>query len=265
MKRRDFFPAAGAAAAFPAFGFSPMAGKENQETTGDYLELIKYRLSTGAKKNAVRDFYKDAAIPALNKMGIPCVGVFNVKFGANAPSLYVLIGHKSIDSFLSLPRQILDNKDILSAGKEYLDAPMSDPAYVRLEKTLFRAFRNLPSINVPEDMMGNASRIYELRTYESHNLKSAMKKIEMFNEGGEIDMFKKTGLFPVFFGETLAGTMMPNLTYMVVFNDMAERDKNWAVFGQDPGWQKISKDPQYANTVSNITDFILTPDPCSQV
>jgi hypothetical protein len=265
MKRRKFFIAAGAAAAMPAFGYASQPGKGNYEGEGDYLELIRYRLSTGARKTAVRDFYRDAAIPALNKMGISPVGVFNVKFGANDPSLYVLIGHKSLESFVTLPQRILDNKDLMTVARDYMDAPMSDPAYVRMEKTLFKAFKNLPSINVPADKMGNPSRIYEMRTYESHNLKSAMKKIEMFNEGGEIDLFKKTGLFPVFFGETLAGSMMPNLTYMVVFNDMAERDKNWAVFGQDPGWQKISKEPQYANTVSNITDFILTPDACSQV
>ena len=58
------------------------------------------------------------------------------------------------------------------------------------------------------------SRILELRIYESHSTKAGQKKIEMFNEGGEIAIFRKTGLRPVFFGETLIGPLMPNLTYM---------------------------------------------------
>ena len=43
--------------------------------------------------------------------------------------------------------------------------------------------------------------------------KSAKKKIEMFNEVGEIAIFKKTGLQPVFFGETIIGPKLPNHFY----------------------------------------------------
>ena len=113
--------------------------------------------------------------------------------------------------------------------------------------------------------LDDASRIYELRIYESHNYKAAQKKIEMFNEGGEIEIFKKTGLNPVFFGETLVGPLMPNLTYMLVFDDMADRDKNWKVFADSPEWKELSSDPQYKDTVSNISDIILSPASCSQI
>jgi hypothetical protein len=263
MNRRDFILAAGATAAFPAFGFNKVSAESSGEP-GDFVELIKFQLIPGEKKNFPRDFFKNAAIPALNKMGISPVGVFNVQFGSNAPSLYVMIPHKTIDSFLTMPMKMLEDEDIRKNGKDFIDAPMSSPAFARMEKILYKAFKNLPSINVPEKLMKNPKRIYELRIYESHSRKAARKKIEMFNEGGEIDIFKKTGLFPVFFGETLAGTLMPNLTYMVAFNDLTERDKTWEVFVKDPDWLKISSDPQYKDIVSNITDFILTPDECSQ-
>jgi hypothetical protein len=87
----------------------------------------------------------------------------------------------------------------------------------------------------------------------------------MFNEGGEIKVFLKTGLQPVFFGETLIGPKMPNLTYMLVFDDMADRDAKWKVFGGDPEWKKLSSNPEYKDTVSNITDIILRPTPYSQI
>jgi len=38
-----------------------------------------------------------------------------------------------------------------------------------------------------------------------------------------IAIFRRAGLQPVFFGETLIGAKMPNLTYMLVFENMAAR------------------------------------------
>jgi hypothetical protein len=89
----------------------------------------------------------------------------------------------------------------------------------------------------------------------------------MFNEAGEIDIFKKVGLTPVFFGETIIGGMRPNLTYMLSYDDMEEHDQNWKTFGNDPDWKKISGMPEYANAkiVSRITRTFLVPTGFSQV
>jgi hypothetical protein len=91
------------------------------------------------------------------------------------------------------------------------------------------------------------------------------KKVEMFNEGGEIAIFKKTGLTPVFFGESIIGPNLPNLNYMLAFKDMADRDQRWQVFRDDPDWKKLSANPAYRDTVSNITDIILRPTEYSQI
>ena len=58
---------------------------------------------------------------------------------------------------------------------------------------------------------------------------------------------------------------MPNLTYMLAFEDMTERDKNWDIFRNHPDWLKLKSDPQYKDTVSNITDIILRPASYSQI
>ena len=49
----------------------------------------------------------------------------------------------------------------------------------------------------------------------------------MFDEG-EIAIFRKVGMIPVFFGEALAGGNLPQLTYLLAYDDMAARDKSWA-------------------------------------
>src|SRR5205823_3238066 len=103
----------------------------------------------------------------------------------------------------------------------------SDPSYVRVESSLMAAFEGIPKLEVPE----KKSRIFELRTYESHSKKANKKKIEMFNKG-EIAIFRRAGLQPVFFGETLTGTKLPNLTYMLTFENIAAHDKNWGEIGR---------------------------------
>jgi len=113
---------------------------------------------------------------------------------------------------------------------------------------------------------GNKPRLFELRTYESHSKKSNQKKIEMFNNG-EIAIFRRTGLQPIFFGETLIGTKLPNLAYMLVFENMTAREQNWATFLSDPEWKKLSAMPGYADAelVTNISNIFLRPTAYSQI
>ncbi|MCX5646874.1 MAG: NIPSNAP family protein [Phycisphaerae bacterium] len=79
------------------------------------------------------------------------------------------------------------------------------------------------------------------------------------------DIFKKTGLRPVSFGETIIGPNLPNLNYMLAFKDMVDRDQRWQVFRDSPDWKKLSADPAYKDTVSNTTDLILKPTDYSQI
>jgi hypothetical protein len=262
MKRRNFLTTAGLSAFLP-FGLYAKSNKNAEDQ--QYVELIKFHLPLGDKKNLVEEFYKNVAIPILNDMGIGPVGVFRSKYGMNKPTLYVMIQHKDLDTFANLSDRLMINNDFMTQGSAFLNTELSDPRYIRIEKILYKNFQYLPVIEVPNQKMDNSSRIYEMRIYESHSLKAAKKKIEMFNEGGEIEIFKKTGLNPVFFGETIAGPMMPNLTYMLVFDDMTDRDENWKVFADSPEWKALSADPQYKDTVSNISDIILSPASCSQI
>jgi hypothetical protein len=259
MERREFLTAASLAGIAGASSMAAAAGGD--EGKQEYYEFREYRLHVGSKKNLVGDFLRDVGIPAMNRIGIGPVGVFNAVYGPNSPTLYVLLVHKSFETVAKSSSMLMADDEYRKAGAAFVDAPLSEPAYVRVESSLMLAFKDMPKLHVPE----KKPRIFELRTYESHSIKAAKKKIEMFNEGGEIAVFLKTGLQPVFFGETLIGPKMPNLTYMLVFEDMADRDKKWDVFRVDPGWKKLSGDPAYKDTVSNVTDIILQPAPYSQI
>jgi hypothetical protein len=88
----------------------------------------------------------------------------------------------------------------------------------------------------------------------------------MFNDG-EIGAFQRAGAQPVFFAETIVGARLPNLTYMLSYQDLASRDKVWKAFGADPEWQRLRSTPGLsdAEIVSNITNYIVSPLPFSQI
>ena len=153
---------------------------------------------------------------------------------------------------------------VCARGAAILGAPLSDPAFVRVESSLLRAFESMPMIE-PFSTAGTATpRICELRTYESHSNRAAVNKLKMFN-AGEIPIFRRAGLTPIFFGETLIGSRMPSLTYMLGFTDMPARDRAWSAFSKDPEWKTLSSDPQYRDNVSAISDIILQPTAYSQI
>jgi hypothetical protein len=129
------------------------------------------------------------------------------------------------------------------------------------------AFDSVPAVEVPTGPLAAPSRVFELRTYESHNENAGLKKIEMFEKGGEIAIFRRVGLAPVFFGRDLIGPTLPSLTYMLVFPDLATREKNWVVFRDDPEWAKLRATPGFSNAeiLTNINVQILRPTAYSQI
>lgn len=266
MKRREFLKSSVAvstvAAVAPALA---AAGAESAPAEArEYYELRLYHLRQGPTMKRFDDFCRDVALPAWNRAGVKPVGVFDVTIGPDAPTKYVLLSHKSLEAMADAQEKFEADPEVLKA--EFTNVPPTDPAYIRVESTLMRAFKGMPKLEVPPQVAEKKSRLFELRTYEAHSRKANKKKVEMFDVG-EIDIFRRTGLTPVFFGETLIGTKLPNLTYMLVFDDMATRDKNWGTFVSHPDWKKLSSTPGYTNPeiLTNITSVFLRPMGYSQI
>jgi hypothetical protein len=260
VDRREFLANATLAAVAPL----PRLETAGQSATRQYFELRRIHLLPGAKQRAFIDFIGSAAIPAWNRAGVAKVGAFTVMYGENAPSLYLLLTHPTLESVITLRERLAADTAYARAGAGILDAPLSDPAFVRVESTLLRAFESMPAVEPAAGPNAPRSRIYELRTYESHSTRAAVNKLKMFN-AGEIPIFRRAGLTPVFFGETVIGSNMPSLIYMITFPNMPARDAAWSAFGQDPEWKNLSADPQYRDNVSAISDIILQPTGYSQI
>jgi hypothetical protein len=245
---------------------SALSGEPQQDSGGrQYYELRCYQLRQGPQVKLTNGFLRDALIPALGRLGIAPVGVFNQAIGTDSPRVFVLMPSTSLETLANAEASLARDSAYQQAGSAFLTAPAESPAYVRMESKLMIAFAGHPQIT-PPTTGGPRSRTFELRTYESPSDRDHIRKVEMFHHG-EFDIFIQAGFSPVFYGNTLIGSRMPNLTYMLAFDSLDDRNRLWSAFGSSPAWKKLSTSTRYAfeDIVSNITNVILSPAPYSQI
>jgi len=228
----------------------------------EFYQLRKYALQTGPQLALTQDYFEHALIPALNRMAMAPVGAFRLDIGPEMPTYYLLVPATSVEALVTLDARLTEDMDFVKASAAFWGAPASAPAFGRVESSLMSAFAGWPKIVAPK----GDKRIFQLRTYESASQVAHTRKIQMFNQA-EIRLFQRAGLIPVFFADTVIGTRMPCLTYMLTFADLAELKAHWTQFSADPEWKQLSQ--RQGNTdaeiVSNITNFYLSPLASSQI
>lgn len=230
----------------------------------EIYELRTYHLVNGPMRDRLDAYLRDAFIPAARRAGCGPIGVFTVSVGPSSPSVLVLIPHPTLADVAALPARLAADRQHVQAGAPFLDATPTAPGFASLDVKLMRAFPHLPRIEVPST---GAPRLFELRTYFSPSDKAGATKIAMFDTGGEIEIFRRTGLTPVFFAQDLTGERLPSLTYMLTFPDLATRERNWRTFGSDPAWKRLITTPGLTDPeiTTGIDNRILSPTPYSQV
>jgi NIPSNAP len=187
--------------------------------------------------------------------------------GDHAPTLSVLMPFGSLEQAVGYEAALDGDRDFLRAADAYLNSPATDASYVRRESALLAAFPNVPRIEVPAATAAKGPRLFELRMYESHSEAAQRKKMSMFTEMGEMEIFRKSGLTPVFFARTLIGPRQPNFVYMLVHESLAAREKNWDAFRTNPDWKKLASAPGFsdAEILTNITTTFMQPAAYSQI
>ncbi|WP_316810182.1 NIPSNAP family protein [Pedobacter heparinus] len=230
----------------------------------DFYQIKIYHLKNTEQEKLVDEFLKLAYLPALHRAGITNVGVFKPVRSDDPQAeqlIYVFIPFRSYSHFSKLEKSLEKDNKLISDGKVYLDALLTAAPYERIETILLNAFEGHPNFKMPNLTSAKATRIYELRSYEGPTEKRFKNKVEMFNKGDEIGLFKRLNFNAVFYGEVISGSRMPNLMYLTTFENKADRDEHWKTFGKDEQWQKLKTMPEYQNNVSrNDTRFLYPVD-----
>jgi hypothetical protein len=264
MNRRDFV--AGAAASLAAAAAAQAEAGAQRERGRQYYELRQIAFANADTMARYAGFLGESWAPAAKRAGVGPVGIFSAADKPDELMVYVLSAYPSVESYLSAESRMLADAEYTKSGAAVLDLPATDPPFAHAESSLMLAFEKWPMLKPPREAASNGPRVFELRTYESHSRKANRKKIETFNTG-EIGIFDRAGFQPVFFGETLAGPQIPNLTYMVTYPSIPERGAFWQKFLADSEKTRLFAIPEYADKliVSKIRSVYLKPLPGSQI
>jgi hypothetical protein len=100
--------------------------------------------------------------------------------------------------------------------------------------------------------------IYELRIYNCipGRLPALLKRFETTT----LEIWKRHGIRQVGFWTTLIGESNQNLTYMLVWDSLADREKRWNAFQSDQEWITRRADSERdGQIVANISSQFLVP------
>lgn len=259
MKRREVLA---------GFAASALTGYQTRaaNVANTYLEFKIWRLRNSPENQAQRvsQYLQNGLGPALARAGAKLIGAFSNIIAPDGPFLISLAQYSSLAAVQEVLAKITGDE----AYEGEVDKLCAGPGlpFVRIESSLLRSFDAMPEPVIAPNKGNRQPRVFELRTYESQSLTTLRRKIGMFN-GGEIAIFQRLGMNPVFFGETIVGPKQPNLVYMLSFDDLAARERLWHAFVSDPEWKRLSSDPKLkdAEIVANISNVIVQPLSFSQI
>jgi hypothetical protein len=264
VERRQFLAASLATSASALA--SRASGQVAPGHAREFYQIRRYNLMSGPQLGLTENYFAHALIPALARMSMGPVGALKLDIGQDTPTYYLIIPGPSVESLAMLDLKLAEDQGFLEAAAPFWNATATAPAFQRVEISLLAAFTGWPKLTPPATAATKAKRMFQLRTYESPSNGEHVRKVEMFHSG-EFEIFLNAGFHPVFFGDTLFGSRMPNLTYMLSFANTAELEAKWDVFRNDPAWKKLSASPRFAfdQIVTNISNLMLSPLDCSQI
>lgn len=230
------------------------------ESTNEYYELrfVQLRNSKADQPRRVSEFLEKHHLPMTQRVGIGPVGYFQVYLGPDTPKIVTLTAYGSLADLESKRAAMRADKAWMKAVDEFGAADQAP--YDRQEVWLLRAFDGMPKLEVPPRGEGQSSHLFDLRTYQAESERDSNEKVRMFDTE-EIKIFRRSGIHPVFFGQTLFGSKMPNLTYLVWYDDLDARAAAWSKFLNDPDWKRIRVQPGWsdAEIVSSVSNTFLRP------
>jgi hypothetical protein len=263
MKRRKFVKIAGTLAAAPALAVNsacdnhPAAG-ENPAIKEIYEWRVYDLLGNG---DAIDQFFQSTLLPVYQQNNI-VTGAFQPLHpidGANEQR-HLLFIYPDITTFYKVKTIIWNDDAFRKNAQPFYDQTAPNPIYSNFQSTLSVAFDHIPMHRKPDSIR----TLLELRTYRSPNEEANLRKVQMFN-GGEIEIFDKTGVNSVLYGEILAGPIMPALMYLTWYENEMTRNNAWKKFGEHTDWKQISTMEKYAYTATDNQSILLKPLIYSQI
>src|ERR1700704_6013096 len=191
MERRKFLAsslAASALAVTTTGRYAEAAQGAMQGKGREFYHLRRYHLNSGPQRKLCDYFFRDALVPALNRLAISPVGVFDLSIGPETPSIYMLMPGLSAELLAPVETRLGQDAEYVKAGAAFLNAPAKEPAFDRMESSFLQAFEKWPKIVPPAATAAHGPRVFELRIYEGATDQDHRRKVEMM-QSGESEIF----------------------------------------------------------------------------
>lgn len=231
-----------------------MAQTSGQGSKTKFYILHQYFLKNGTQIGRLHDYLSKSLLPVLEaKLPGPKI-VMQALVAPHMPQVAAIFGVRSVEEYLALHRRLVADPEFAKALSAWEKGP--EPPTEHYTSWLLEATEYSPEI-VPPAKPPATPRVFELRTYHSPSLWQLRALHERF-AGPEIKIFHRVGVHPLFYSETVFGPSKPNLTYLIPFDNLAEREKAWARFGADPEWQKVRQESiERSGQISSVIQISL--------
>ena len=137
MKRRQFLTAS---LATSALALTRKAPAQDSSRAREFYQIRRYSLVSGPQLKLTENYFAQALIPALTRMGLGPVGAMRVDFGPETPTYYLIIPGASVETLATLELKLADDQNFLAAAAPFWNATAAAPAFERVELSLFEAF-----------------------------------------------------------------------------------------------------------------------------
>ncbi|HEY2018749.1 MAG TPA: NIPSNAP family protein [Bryobacteraceae bacterium] len=249
MTRRTLIAASAAAVA-------GVSAAEQTPSKRSLYEIRTFRLRNGPENQRQRTVaFLRAYTPLVKAAGAGCVGLFSSSIGEDGPYLLAITSYQGYAEMDACQTRLRANADYLKARAEWYSG---ERPCEREDVRLLLAFPGFPVVTPPPTEGRKAPRIFELRMYELETAAMVERKIKMF-EQGETAIFVRAGMLPVFFGETVFGSNLPSVVYMLGFDDLSARESSGRISGADPEWKKLGEQFPDVATVPKLSISFLSP------
>ena len=234
MNRRNFIEAMGAT----GLTMNLQKNELKESRAARVFVFEQYFLKNGTQPTRIHEYFSGPFLEAIHKIHTGPKLFLDALMAPHQPQAAVLIGFDSITEMLSVYEK-LEADGGWRKGLEKWESG-EEPPYEYQSRILLKATPYCPEWTLPAEAP-KGRKIYELRLYHSPTQRQLTSLHARF-AGPEIKIFHRVGVHPILYSSTLFGQNMPNLTYIIPFENLAAREKAWEAFGQDPEWIKVRKE-----------------------
>lgn len=228
-----------------------------------FYAIEYFYLKNGSQPARVHDYLKNGALPALARAGAGPALVLEALVAPHMPQVAIIAPFSSFEDVWNVHSKAISDAEWMKqfgaweAGEE--------PAVESMSVVLLEAAKYSPALVAAAEPR-KTPRVFELRVYHSPTSRQLQALHARFADA-EIGIFHRSGIHPVLYSSTVVGPAMPNLTYVIPFDNLDAREKAWAKFSADPEWIKVRKESvdKYGQVSSTMQISLWKATPYSPV